>query len=223
MTFTWGTHNLHDEQGIPTMFADAVMFTEAIPHTIVDDLGTPTIRARAARAARHAKLRSTGHAVITCRQQPDLVFVCRRRLFKVTGRSYTKYVDGRRRVTPNRGTFIVFATHRETGKPIAFVGEHRINAAFRPWIRGERTFREAAWKRHTDGTWDTIRRLIDSGYVVCAGGDVNTPEGIPGYPIYMHERGDHYDRLASTVQLGPAEYLSRKGSDHPRLRVTVRL
>jgi hypothetical protein len=224
-SFTWGGHNLHDEAGIPTMFADAVIFTEAIPHTIVDDLARQTTKQRAARAARHTKLRLTGHRVIVCREQPDLVLVVRRRLFKIKGRSYTKYVDGIRRVTPNRGTFVVSAEHRPTGQPVAFVGEHRINAAFRPWIRGEREFRQAAWKRHTDGTWNTITRLKDSGYLVPAGGDLNTPHGIPGYPVWMTERGEGFDRLglAGNGHMGPARLLSRKGSDHPRIVAEIRL
>ena len=33
-----------------------------------------------------------------------------------------------------------------------------------------------------------------------AGGDVNTPHGVKGYPG-MHEVGDHFDRLASTTRL----------------------
>lgn len=218
-SFVWGGHNLHDQAGVPTMFADAVIFTEAIPHTIQDDLGRPTTHQAAART----RLRLTGHTVAVCRQQPDLVFVCRRRLFKITGQSYKRYVIGRPKVTPNRGTWVLFTIHRPTGRQVAFVGEHRINAGFWPWIRGEARFRETSWETHTQGTLDTIERLHDSGWTVCAGGDLNTPHGVSGYHGTLHEVGTSLDRLGSTARIGGFESLSRKGSDHPRVRATVRL
>lgn len=208
-TFTWGTHNLHDEAGTPTMFADAIGFTEAIP---------ATIRARLARA----HLRLTGHVIRVCHQQPDLVFVARRRLFKVTGTSYDRFVDGVPKVTPNRGTFTVYTTYRISGVSIPFVIEHRINAAFEPWVRGERLFRQTAWHKHTRGTLDILARLLTSGYRPCAGGDLNTPPTVQGYGrVIWHEEGHGFDRLASIFRTSDFEVLSRKGSDHPRVRVTV--
>lgn len=214
MTFTLGTHNLLDDEGTPSFFCDAILFTEAVARTV---------RARARQRWAHAKGRLRGYRIVTCRQQPDLVVALRRRLFKVTGASYTKYVDGVPGVTPHRGTFLVFALHRPTGIPCVFVDEHRINAAFPPFVRGEAKFREAAWKRHTAGTLDTVDRLKDSGYLVPAGGDLNTPHGVSGYRAVLREAGTHFDRLgvSAPAHIRDIEYLSRKGSDHPRLRATV--
>lgn len=206
MRFSLGTHNLEDEHGTPTFFADVVIYTEAVPRRIRD-------RLNALRA---------GYKLVVCHEQPDLVVAVRKRLFKVKGTGYKRYVTGIPKVTPNRGTFVVY-TQTADHKPLAIIAEHRINAAFPPYIRGEAEFRRKAWKSHTDGTWDTIRRLIDSGYVVCGGGDVNTPEGIPGYPIGLHERGHHYDRLFANRPIGQVTYKSRKGSDHPRLIATVQI
>lgn len=216
MRFTLGTHNLHDEAGVPTFFADVLIYTEAIP---------ATIRARAAQRWAHAKARLAGYVIVVCREQPDLVVAFRRRLFKYKANGYTKYVDGRPKVTPNRGTFTVYVQTREPrGKPVAIDAEHRINA----WHpsqpdRGERVFRDGAWHQHTSGTWEKIRRQLDSGYLVLAGGDTNTPGSVNAYPTYMRERGVKLDRLAASVPIGPAQEKSRKGSDHPRLVATVTL
>lgn len=213
MTFTLGAHNLHDEAGVPTFFADVIVFTEAIPKGI---------RARARARWAHTQGRLAGYRIVTCHAQPDLVVAVRRRLFKVTAVSYTRYVDGVRKVTPNRGTFIVFATHRPTGKPWGIPAEHRINA----WHpsqpdRGERAFRASAWRRHTAGTIRTLIRLKDSGFEIAGGGDTNTPKNVPAYADDFHEAGTSLDRVVSTCPIGDVEYLHNQGSDHPRLRVTV--
>lgn len=219
-TFTLGTHNLHDDAGSPSMFADVVLFTEAVPRTV---------RARLGQRARFAAARAAGRQVVVCREQRDLVVVVRRSLIQVTGTSYHRFVEGLEGVTPHRGTFTVYGKLRESGQLVAVNVEHRINAAFAPWVRGEPAFRRAAWSRHTSGTLDLVDRQAASGYVVLAGGDVNTPERIAGYSMAgVLERGERLDRLAvvagrTPVRVGRAEYLSRKGSDHPRLRVTVRL
>lgn len=210
LEFTLGTHNLHDDAGRPSMFADLGLFTEAIPHSVRDRL-------------------HLSHRIVVCQQQRDLVVAVRRSLMEVTSTSYACFVEGREGVTPHRGTFTVWGRFRDSDQLVAVNCEHRINAAFRPWIRGERTFRQAAWRRHTSGTLDLLERQADSGYLVLAGGDVNTPAGIDGYSMSgVVERGARLDRLAvlphrQPLRVGPAKYLSRKGSDHPRLRVTVRL
>lgn len=212
---TLGTHNLHDEAGTVTLFADALLFTEAIPRRI---------RARVARLAARAR----GRVVVVCRAQPDLVVVLRRRQVKVTGRTYSGVVHGWAGVTPHRGTFVVLTRwrgRRNRGRrPRAYVIEHRINAAFPPYVRGEEEFRRHAWHQHTAVTVDIIRRLIDSGYDVDAGGDLNTPEDVDGYPGLrgVEEAGQHFDRLASTDQVVDVRVLSRAGSDHPRLLATIK-
>lgn len=217
--FTFGTHNLHDEAGVPTFFADVVIFTEAI---------APTIIAKAKQKAAHAKARLAGYSIVVCHQQPDLVIAFRRRLFKRRGPlSYQRKVDGVPKVTPNRGTAWLPLEHRVSGDLFAVEAEHRINAAFRPFIRGEAAFRRDAWHRHTAYSCDLANRLRDSGYVVLPGGDLNTPRHQAGYPGVrgVQELGEHFDRLAVTPRwswcIDRLTQLSRKGSDHPRLRVTV--
>lgn len=220
MKFTLGGHNLHDEAGIPTFFADVIMFTEAI---------APTIKAKARQKIAHAKARLAGYSIAVCHEQPDLVIAYRRRLFRYKSRSYTKYVDGWAKVTPNRGTFVVFVEGRVDGKPYAFVGEHRINAAFPPYVRSqgdrqETEFRIAAWRRHTKGTLDTIDQLEASGFHVQAAGDLNVPVNTSGYQGYLHELGIgqiHFDRVGSSDHIGRFMVLSREKSDHSRVLATV--
>lgn len=223
-SFTLGTHNLHDEAGVPTFFADVIIFTEAV---------APTIVAKARQKLAHAQGRLRGYRIAVCHQQPDLVIAYRRRLFKAAGPiSYNQYVDGVPGVTPNRGTGMQILELRHVYQLVPVVFEHRINAwhSSQP-DRGERVFRRRMWMKHTSGTLDILERLRDSIGLALAGGDVNTPDGIAGYSLDgVLERGDHLDRLALArdrkhrrAELGPATYLSRKGSDHPRVRVTVRL
>lgn len=212
--YTLGTHNLHDEAGVPTFFADIIIFTEAI---------APTIIAKVKQKWAHVKGRLLGYRIVVCKQQRDLVVAVRRKHFKVVGKGYQQVVKGWAGVTPNRGTFVLYLKDRETEKAITVVAEHRINAAFAPWIRGEKVFRMKAWRTHTDHTIRVINRLKNSGFLVVAGGDLNIPDGVSGYEGALHERGDHFDRLGASGRIGLAQYLSKQGSDHPRLRTTVYL
>lgn len=220
-TFTVGAHNLHDEAGVPTFFADVLFFTEAI---------APTIRAKAARQIAHAKARLAGYSIIVCPEQRDLVIAYRRRLFRLKSRSYTKYVDGWAKVTPNRGTFVVFAEHRASGVVVPLIVEHRINAAFPPYVRSqgaphETAFRKESWAKHTNGTEHTIDDLKASGHpLICAGGDLNVPLNVSGYDGHLHELGAgrlHFDRLGCSQHISGLEVLSRSGSDHNRIRAKV--
>lgn len=210
MRFTLGTHNTLDGRARPTTFADLILFTEA------NVTGLDRLRFRAA-----------GYGLLVCREQPDLAVGWRRDLFKREGEiSYHRIVTGVPEVTPNRGTAWLPLVHRPTLVPVAAVWEHRINAAFPPYVRGEGTFRRRAWRDHTNYTLDLIDRLAGSRYLCLAGGDVNTPERVPGYWPNV-ERGERLDRLALGLddveawQLGDAQYLSTAGSDHPRLVVEV--
>lgn len=218
MKFTLGTHNTLDGAARPTMFADVVLFTEA----------AVTLRDR-------ARFLRSGYALVVCRQQRDLAIAYRRALFERAGDiHYAQVVEGVPGVTPNRGTAWLPLDHRATGDRFAVVWEHRINAAFPPYERGEPEFRRAAWKAHTDHTLDLVDRLTTSGWIVPMGGDVNTPPNVRGY--WPHpERGRALDRLAVAVNghknfrpdpvarwvIGDAQYLSNAGSDHPRLRATI--
>lgn len=224
MRFTLGTHNLHDEAGQPTRFADLILFTEAIPHTVDDALSRPTPSQRARALVARTKLRATGYAVVVVRHQPDLIIAWRRRVFRRMGPlSYERVVDGVPHVTPNRGTAWLPLQHRATGRRIAAVWEHRINAAFPPFVRGEPKFRADMWRAHTAHSTNLVETLHAAGWLVVAGGDENTPEHIHAYPT-MREVGHSFDRLAlrgPRAHIGQPFYLSRKGSDHPRLRASV--
>lgn len=220
VTHTFGGHNLHDDAGVPTFFADVLIFNEAIAHTI---------RAKAAQRVAHSVGRLAGFGIQVCGPQPDLVVAWRRRLFHYKGHGYTKYVDGWAKVTPNRGTFVVYLEHRETGQLVAVVAEHRINAAFPPYVRSqgskrETRFRIRSWEAHTAGTLGHVDWLKDSGYVVLAGVDLNVPKDISGYQTHLHEVGPgvlHFDRLGCSATIGGLEVLSNADSDHPRVRATV--
>lgn len=220
--FDLGAHNLHDDAGIPTFFAHVVLFTEAI---------APTILAKARQKVAHAKARLAGYAVITCHEQRDLVIAYRRRMFKIVGRSYTQYVKGWAKVSPNRGTFVVFLRHRETGVVVPALVEHRINAAFPPYVRSEGApketeFRKDMWRKHTDGTLGTAAALEKQGYqLLVAGGDDNVPTNVHAYAGQLNEVGPgkiHFDRLACSQRIDHFEVLSVENSDHHRVRAHVR-
>lgn len=200
MSLTLGCHNLHDETGHPTPFADVLLFTEAIHSEVRDELATT-------------------HDVYVCWQQRDLVIAISKRLEQGRVRRHYRLVHpGLAKVTPHRGTF--WLTLNLAGVPTAIVVEHRINAAFPPFKRGERWFRPRMWRWHTRVTLRIITRHRRKHRQVLAGGDVNTPHGVKGYPG-LHEVGDHFDRLASSRPLRDLQMMSRMGSDHPRLRARV--
>lgn len=197
---TLGTHNLRDETGTPTPFSDVILFTEAIHSEVRDELGTT-------------------HDVYVCRFQRDLIIAIRKTMSQERVRTHYRLVHpGIAKVTPHRGTF--WLTLRLNGVPTAIVVEHRINAAFPPFKRGERFYRPQMWRLHTRVSLRIIARHKRKGRRVLAGGDVNTPHGVKGYPG-LHEVGDHFDRLASTRPLTNLAVMSRMGSDHPRLKATV--
>lgn len=200
MSLTLGTYNTLDGKGTVNDFADVLLLTEAIP-----------------RKVRH-ELRET-HDVYVCRFQRDLIIAIRKTLGQEKVRTHYRLVHpGLAKVTPHRGTFWLSLVLN--GHPTAIVVEHRINAAFPPYRRGEGGFRRAMWRRHTRVTLRIIARHRRKHRIVLVGGDVNTPHGVKGYPG-LHEVGDHFDRLASIRPLRDLETLSRMGSDHPRLRARV--
>jgi hypothetical protein len=198
---TVGTHNLHDETGHPTPFADVILFTEAIHSEVRDELATT-------------------HDVYVCWQQRDLIIAISKRLKQErVNRHYRLVHPGVAKVTPHRGEF--WLTLRLEGVETAVQVGHWINAAHPPYRRGEAGFRRAMWRRHQRIALRIIRRHKRKGRVVLAGGDLNTPHGVKGYAGVLHEVGDHFDRLGSTVRLRDLVVMSRMGSDHPRLRARV--
>jgi hypothetical protein len=207
---TIGTHNLHDESGRPTPFADVVLFTEAVEDRLLSWID-----------------RARGYDLIVCREQPDLAIAYRRRLFKPEAGEYRRAHAGVAGVTPHRGTFAVDG--ELLGHDATLIVEHRINAAFPPYVRGESVFRRTCWATHTDLTLGVIRNRKRAGHLVIAGGDDNTPRserGLLAYRGELQEVGHHFDRLAVShkgARLYGATYLGRVGSDHPRLRATLEI
>jgi hypothetical protein len=206
---TFGTHNLHDAESPATPFADVICFTEAIPDKV---------RAQLART----------HEVYICRWQRDLVIAVARHLdFHDVKPHYRLVHPGVPLVTPHRGIFWLTGKVGIVDLLLAALDEHRINAAHPPFRRGEKWFRRRMWKRHTRRTNKIIRRLIRRGYVVLAGGDTNTPNGVSAYDTTMIETGRGYDRIAVSSRSArwttAADYLPGGEAIHPRLRRGVRL
>jgi hypothetical protein len=193
---TLGTHNLLDGRAPATDFGDILFFTEA------------TGKAR-------VQLAET-HSVHVCPQQRDLAIAVKGHLTLKS--HYAKALFGAKKVSPHRGTFWLTNDYAK----VALLVEHRVNAAFPPYKRGEALFRKLAWWSHTRLTLKIIRRLKKKGYTIYAGGDLNTPVGVSGYKGVLNEVGRKYDRLGSTRELTDAKRLSRLGSDHFRLQATVR-
>lgn len=219
--FRIGTHNLHDAAGRPVMFADVLIFTEAV----------------AARVRAVARTRPT-RRVIVCEQQRSLVVVLNRLLFAVESTHYRQAHAGLAGVTPDRGTFVVLARIRFTRVRIAIIAEHRINAAFGPYVRGEAEFRSACWDHHTALTLAWVAELEAAGYVVLAGGDLNTPHDVHGYEHRLQEVSTSYDRLGCSrsvhdsdrrrvrrvrALLADFDRGPRRGSDHEEISAAVNL
>lgn len=201
MSLTLGTYNTLDGKGTVLPFADVLLLTEAY----------------APKARR--ELRRT-HNLYVCRWQKDLVIAIRKTLSQERVRPHYRLVHpGLAKVTPHRGTF--WLTLNLAGVPTAVVVEHRINAAFPPFKRGERWFRPRMWRAHRWVTLRVVRRSKRKGRDVYAGGDPNAIRGIKAYRGELNEVGDHFDRLASSRPLRDLQVMSRMGSDHPRLRARV--
>lgn len=197
---TLATHNLLDGAAAATPFGDVILLTEAIPAKVRDQIGD-------------------SHAVFVCQRQQDLVIAACAPLLSNASEHYEKALFGAKKVSPHRGTF--WLTGRIHGEKVALLVEHRVNAAFPPYKRGEALFRKLAWWSHTRMTLRIIRRLKKRGYTVHAGGDLNTPSGVRGYRGVLNEVGKGLDRLGSTKRLSDVQTLSKNGSDHHRLRATV--
>lgn len=194
MRLSLGTHNLLDGAAPATAFANILFFTEA-------------------GGADMSEL--SPWDVHICHDQRDLVIAVHRDLgMGPFHRHYRQAVFGVRKVSPNRGTFWL----TDDVAMVALVVEHRINAAFPPYIRGEKLFRKLAWWYHTRMTLRIVKRLKKKGYIVYAGGDLNTPAGVSGYKGVLHEAGNGFDRLGSTEPIRRSLHLSKLGSDHLRLK-----
>ena len=197
---TLGTHNLLDGKAPATDFADIIFFTEATPAAL-------------------RRVRET-HIVYSHNRQRDLAIAVGRAVKGLNDLEarYHQALFGAKKVSPHRGTLLL----TDDVEKVALIVEHRINAAFPPYKRGEALFRKLAWWSHTRLTLKIIRRLKKKGYTIYAGGDLNTPVGVSGYKGVLNEVGRKYDRLGSTKNLVNARRLSTLGSDHFRLRADVK-
>lgn len=198
---SFGTHNTLDGRAPGTAFADVICFTEAIPDKLVREL-------------------IKTHFIFTCRFQKDLAIAVRKTL-PITNvkKRYRLVHPGIARVTPHRGVFWI--TFELLGVRHAVVCEHRINAAFPPYKRGERIYRPRMWRLHTMIAKRIIARLMRRGRKVLAGGDLNTPRSIPGYQGLLQEVGGGLDRLGSHgYHLKNVRHMSPMGSDHHRVRAS---
>lgn len=207
MRLTVGTHNLLDGVGRATPFADLILFTEAVPYAVRQDIGDT-------------------HAVRSCPQQRDLTIAWNLDLdVQEIGDFYHLAHNGRAEVTPHRGTWVQLL--KIEGERIKVPVTHRINAAHPPYIRGEAAFRRRNWQHHKRIDTGIVRRAIDTDWHVIAGGDYNTPPHVLAFPLRLglaeEKRG--LDRIATTGRIvpGSVDVLSHAGSDHPRLRVEVTL
>lgn len=202
---TIGTHNLHDTTGTATPFASVIGFTEAIPSRVKEQLD------------------HLGYEFVSPKRQPDLVIAYDPDVVKLRSEPlYVRITEGIKRVTPNRGIFKVAFELVETGSPVDVYLEHRINAAFPPFIRGEAKFRQRQWRKQTKRALRMIRKSIKRGRLVIAFGDLNTPHGITGYQGVLKEFGGHFDRIGvHGFAAWGVELLSKVGSDHNRLRITA--
>ena len=201
---TIGTHNTLDGKADESGFADVIVFTEAVPREVRREL-------------------EKTHKVWACQQQKDLVLAVAKRLNpKMLDQEYKLSNFGIPKVTPKRGTWM--PRLELLGVVTSIVIDHRINAAFAPWIRGEKIIRQRFWKRHTRKTKALIRKAKGRGDVVVYGGDPNTPKQISAVGNTLNwEVGDGKDRLASNRQITNVKVLSKDGSDHHRLRGTIQL
>lgn len=219
--FRVGAHNLHDAAGIPRFFADVLLFTEALPETI---------RAKARRAVKVAAARLRGFRVVVCAEQRDLVVAFRRRLVVLERVEYRRAHPGRAPITPHRGTFVVYGRFRFTRIRVAILVEHRINSWWKD-ERGHREFRADCWHTHAALTLAWIAELEAAGYVVLAGGDLNTPPDVDGYGGQLVEVSTSLDRIGCssreirdpdagvtvTARLGDFDRGPRAGSDHHQI------
>lgn len=206
MRLSVGTHNLLDGKGTATPFADLLLFTEAIPYLVRQQIGK-------------------SHEVRSCPEQRDLTVAWRRTLpVEELGAHYFPVVtreEAEAGVTPHRGTWVLKLRLHDTRVKV-LIG-HRINAAFPPFKRGEDAFRAEEWTQHRTTDARIIIVAKRNGWEVIAGGDLNTPPDVAGYPhsLRLAEARKGLDRIATTGAIIGARNLSRVGSDHPRLKCEV--
>lgn len=218
--FTVGEHNLHDESGIPSFFADVLLFCEAVPRRI-----RARRRRMVTRTIARARARLAGTRIVSHRRDRSLAVAFPRDLLAMTSKAYHRAHPGIAEVTPHRGTLVLRCRTRESDRKVALLVEHRINAAFPPYKRGEPLVRMRLWEEHTTMTLRLVDELEAEGYFVIAGGDLNVVRDVLGYQGRLREISTSLDRIACSEagRWSGFERLSPNGSDHHRIRATLTL
>jgi hypothetical protein len=196
---TIGTHNLLDGEAEAMPFAQVIMFTEAPPNIYSDPVNKT-------------------HTLYRSRKQRDLVIAIRDNLvwsMNDVKLHYRLVHIGIIKVTPHRGIFWITFTYE--GKKYAIICEHRINAWFPPFKRGEAKLRNRWWHKHTHMSNKIQKRLLDKGYIIIAGGDPNAPEGVNAYPFLNETVEMHFDRVACSKPIYNSQELDKGGSDHHKV------
>lgn len=207
---TVGTWNTLDGKADESTFGkDIVIFTEAIPLEVRREL-------------------SATHVIYVCQDQKDLVLAVHRRLGpRLRDQEYRKAHGGIRKVTPKRGTWKLEIELTAIDRWLHAILDHRINAAFAPWIRGEALIRARFWKKHTSISKDMIReskQTIPPLGLILYGGDPNTPATVSAVgKVLPHEAGTGKDRLAANRKINDVKVGPKNGSDHHQLSGTIQL
>jgi hypothetical protein len=206
-----GTWNTLDGKADESTFGkDVVLFTEAIPAEVRREL-------------------SATHMVYVCHDQRDLIVAVHRRLKpRLRNHEYRKAHGGIVLVTPKRGTWKLELELLAIDALLDVIIDHRINAAFPPFIRGERIIRSRFWKKHTGITKDMIReskaRAANDERAILYGGDPNTPKTVTAVGnVLAHEEGTGKDRLASNRKIQNFEVGPKSGSDHHNISGYIQL
>lgn len=214
---TVGAHNLHDEHGVPTFFADVVFYSEALPYLIR--------RRRRELIHEYARGRAQGYRVKATPRNRSLAIAINTTLLNPVSTEYHRAHRGIAKMTPSRGTLVVKCRTVDTDRKVAAVGEHRINAAFPPYVRGEDIKRQKFWGEHTAMTLQLVDVLESEGYFVISGGDLNTPHNVSGYEGRLREQGHGLDRLGCSEGGRWSDFtrLNPVGSDHHRIKAALTL
>lgn len=207
---TFGTWNTLDGKADESTFTkDVIIFTEAMPAEVRRELGKT-------------------HAIYVCQDQKDLVLAVHRRLKpRMREQDYRKAHGGIPKVTPKRGSWRTLIELTAIDRWLDGVWDHRINAAFPPFIRGERIIRSRFWKKHTRITKDMLREakaLANEFTLVAYGGDPNTPERVTAVGnVLAHEEGTGKDRIAANRPIKDFTVGPKNGSDHHRISGSIQL
>lgn len=207
---SFGTWNTLDGKADESTFTkDIILFTEAMPAEVRRELGKT-------------------HMIYVCADQKDLVLAVARRLGpRMRFQEYRKAHGGIVKVTPKRGSWRTRIELTAIDRWLDGVWDHRINAAFPPFIRGERIIRSRFWKKNTSITKAMLREakaLANEFTLVAYAGDPNTPTNVTAVGnVLAHEEGTGKDRIAANRKIEDFTVGPKNGSDHHRISGYIQL